>query len=194
LLTVRLNTGPFLFGMTTQVCYFFQTSRVRQTLATPEPTVQTILARRHKAAATTVAGLIIAVVLLSVVAFLGKSYLRRQPSPSLELGVRAAVLILGIGSIMWRRRNLSGARLQAITEKQGPQGVIGLLERTTLQIAVLGAAIAAVGFVATLVSGDDLYTYWAGLIAIVVLLFHYPRRSFWTRVVERFTGDPEISA
>jgi hypothetical protein len=152
-----------------------------------------ILARRHKAAVTTVSGLVIAIILLSIVAFLGKSYFRQQVFSRLDLVVRAAVLALGLGSIFWRRRSLSINTLRAIGTTNGPEGLLGLLERTTLQIAVIGAAIALVGFVSTLVTGNDIYTYWAGAIAIVVLLFHYPRRTFWTKVVDEFTPTGEKS-
>ena len=158
------------------------------------PDVQTILTRRHKAAATTVAGLLIAIVLLSVVAFLGKGYFRQQPDRSIDLGVRVAVLILGIGSVFLRRRSLSSTKLQDIVERKGAGGLIGHLEKTTLKIALIGAAIAAIGFVGTLVTGDDVYTYLAGIVAIIVLLFHFPRRSFWARVVEQFAGTKYISS
>ena len=153
----------------------------------------TILVRRHKAAVTTVAGLVIAIILLSIVAFLGKGYFRQQAFSRLDLVVRAAVLVLGLSSIIWRRRSLSVNTMRAIGTTNGPEGLLGLLERTSLQIAVIGAAIALVGFVSTLVTGNDMYTYWAGVIAIVVLLFHYPRLAFWTKVVDEFTPSGEKS-
>jgi hypothetical protein len=163
-------------------------------VGTPEVESQassTELNRRHKAAATTVACLLVAVVLLSIVAFLGKGYLREQQNPSLDIGLRIVILFLGLGSIVVRRTRFSTMRLQDIGALQGASGLLITLERTTLQLAVLGAAIAALGFIGTLVTGNERYTYWAGLIAIVVLLYCYPSRRAWTRTLQLFVPSTQ---
>jgi hypothetical protein len=144
------------------------------------------LGRRHKAAATTVAGLLVAVVLLSVVAFLAKGYFTKQQNPTLDVGLRIIILILGLGAVALRRTRFSTMRLQDIGALKGPHGVLVTLEKTTLQLAVLGAGIASLGFVGTLVTGNDIYTYWAGLIAVVVLIYCYPSRKSWERTVKQF--------
>jgi hypothetical protein len=64
------------------------------------------------------------------------------------------------------------------------------LQRTTLQIALMGATAALVGFAATLATGDDTYTYRAGLVAVAVLLYCYPIRTAWQRAVVRFSPAP----
>ena len=148
--------------------------------------VQTELARRHKAAAATVAGFLFATVLLSLVSFLGKSFFRQQYNPPLDVAVRITILVLGLGSIAWRRTKFSTLRLQDIADLQGAAGLLSTLEKTTLQIAFLGAAIAAIGFIGTLLTGNEFYTYSAGVIAVVVLLYCYPTKSSWTRALQRF--------
>jgi hypothetical protein len=154
---------------------------------------QTELSRRHKAAATTVGGLLIATILLSVVAYLGKPYFRQQANPPLDIAVRIVILVLGLGSIVWRRTKFSTLRLQDIASLQGVVGLLSTLEKTTIQIAMLAAAIAGIGFIATLLTGNDLYTYWAGAIAVVVLLYCYPTKSSWLRTVYRFSDRPNES-
>jgi hypothetical protein len=149
------------------------------------------LARRHKAAAITVAGLLIATLLLSLASLLGKSFFRQQSNSSLDIVVRITILILGLGSIAWRRTKFSTMRLQDIGALQGAHGLLSTLERTTLQIAFLGAAIAAIGFIATLLTGNDFYTYGAGAIGVAVLLYCYPSKSSWTLAIERFAAKPE---
>jgi hypothetical protein len=70
------------------------------------------------------------------------------------------------------------------------------LEKTTLQVALIGAALSVLGFVATLMTGNDFYTYGAGLIAVVILLYCYPTRTSWQRTVLRFArmdGDEKSS-
>jgi hypothetical protein len=150
------------------------------------PEAQVELARRHKAAATTIAGLLVAVVLLSVVAFFGKRFFTQQQNPSLDVALRIVILVLGLGAIALRRTRFSTMRLQDIGGLKGATGLLITLEKTTLQLALLGAGIAAMGFIGTLVTGNDTYTYWAGLIAIVVLLYCYPSRKAWTRTVQQF--------
>jgi len=155
------------------------------------PEVQAELTRRHKAAATTVVGLMVATVLLSIVAFLSKPYLREQANPPLEFALQIVILVLGLGAVIWRRTKLATMRLQDIVGLAGPSGLLKALEKTTLQIALLGAGIALAGFIGTLAMGSEGYTYWAGVIALVVFLYSYPRKSFWRRVLDWFTKPPD---
>lgn len=161
------------------------------------PEAQAEITRRHKAAATTVLGLIVATVLLSIVSYLGKPYFRQQVNPPLDLAVRIVVLMLGLGAIVWRRTKFQPMRLQDIAGLGGASALVRTLEKTTLQIAILAAAIAGTGFVATLMTGNELYTFWAGAISIVVLVYCYPTKSSWLKTVYRFADqrqEPESSS
>lgn len=149
--------------------------------------IQSELARRHKAAATTVVGLIIAAILLSVVAFLGKDYLRQQTNGSLEMGSMLAILFLGLGSIVFRRTKFATPRLQDIGALEGAAGLLRTLEKTTIQIAFFGATIAAIGFITTLMTGNEWHTYRGTGVSVVVLLYCYPTKSSWTRVISYFS-------
>ena len=155
------------------------------------PESQAELARRHKAAATTVLGLLVATVLLSVVAFLATPYLTVQSSnPVLDMAVRIVILILGLGAVVWRRTKFQNMRLQDIVGLYGITGLLRTLEKTTIQLALLGAAIASIGFIATLMTGSELYTYWSGIIAVIVFVYCYPTRQSWLRALYRFTEKP----
>ncbi len=148
--------------------------------------VEAELQRRHKAAATTVAGLLVASVLLAIVAYLSKPYLTQQNNPSLDIALRITILIFGLGSVALRRTRFSTLRLQDIGGLAGASGLLRTLEKTTLQVALLGAAIALMGFVSTLVTGNDFYTYGATLVAVAVLLYCYPTRSSWRKALQQF--------
>jgi len=153
-----------------------------------EPTdVNSELARRHRAASRTVLGLIVAVLLLSIVAFLSRNYLVPKNNQPLDMAIRIILLMFGLGSIVWRRTKFAGMRLKDIGALQGATGLLSVLEKTTLQLALLAAAIAAIGFVGTLLMGNEFYTYTAAGIALVVLLYSYPTKSSWTRTVERYS-------
>jgi hypothetical protein len=137
-----------------------------------------------------VIGLLIATVLLSVVAFLSDAYLVEKPNPPLDVGVRIFILFLGLGAVVWRLTKFQAMRLQYIAGLAGVTGLIKTLEKTTVQIALLGALIAAIGFVATLMTGNERYSYWAGAIAVVVFIYSYPTKSSWLRTLYRFTEKP----
>jgi hypothetical protein len=158
------------------------------------PEAQAELARRHKATATTVIGLLVATILLCVIAFLGRPYFRQQANPPLDVAVRIVILVLGLGAVVWRRTKFATMRLQDIVGLAGVSGLLRTLEKTTIQIALLGAGITAIGFIATLLTGNDWYTYWAGAIAVIVYIYCYPTRSSWLRALYRFTErNPEKS-
>jgi FtsH-binding integral membrane protein len=155
------------------------------------PEAQAELTRRHKAAATTVIGLLVATVLLSVVAFLARPYLTERPNVVLDMAVRIVILIFGLGAVVWRRTKFQTMRLQDIAGLQGVTGLLKTLEKTTIQLALLGAGIALIGLVATLATGNERYTYWAGAIAVVVFIYCYPTRTSWLRALYRFSGSKD---
>ncbi len=153
--------------------------------------IQSELIRRHKVASTTVAGLLIATILLSIVAFLGRGFLRQQQNPSLDIALRIVILSFGLGSIALRRTKFAAMRLQDISAQGGARGLLSTLEKTTLQVALLGAAIAAMGLIATLITGNEFYTYGAGLVAVAVLFHCYPTRKSWQRTLQQFAPGSE---
>jgi hypothetical protein len=155
------------------------------------PEVQAELARRHKSAVTTVVGLLVASILLSVIAFLGRPYFIQKPNPPLDIAVRIAILVIGLGAVMWRRTKVQPARLQDIMGVAGVTGLLQTLEKTTIQIALFGAAITAIGFISTLVTGNDWYTYWASAIAVILFVYCFPMRSSWIQALRRFTRQSE---
>jgi len=154
------------------------------------PEAQAELARRHKAAATTVLGLLVATILLSVVAFLAKPYFTEQPNNVIDIAVRIIVLSFGLGAVIWRRTKFQTMRLQDIAGLAGVTGLLKTLEKTTIQLALFGAAITSTGFVTTLMTGIAGYTYWTGAIAVIVFIYCYPTRQSWLRALYRFTEKP----
>ena len=162
--------------------------------------VQAELTRRRNAAAAIIGVLLVLTLALAVVAFFGKNLFRHQNNPSLRVAWMITTLTLGIGSMVWRRTKFSAMRLQDIAALNGATGLLRTLGTTTLQVAVLGAAISAFGFVTTFMTGDDFYTYRSALVGIVVLLYSYPTRASWQRALEKFVRfgperpDPKLAA
>jgi hypothetical protein len=156
--------------------------------STPLPeSVQAELTRVHKSTATTVLSLLVAVVLLSILAFVGKKFLTQRSNSSLDMAVRISILIFGLGAIALRRTRFANMRLQDIAAIRGTSGLIVTLQRTTLLVAMIGVVVALIGFVSTIVTGTPLYTYQAGVVAAAILLYGYPVRSSWEQAVRRYS-------
>ncbi|HCX30715.1 MAG TPA: hypothetical protein DHU55_13255 [Blastocatellia bacterium] len=158
-----------------------------ETSANQNASVQAELLRRHKATSTTVIALLVGVMLLCILAFVTKKFLPLQNNPSLDIAVRITILIFGLGSVALRRTKFAAMRLQDIAALKGPTGLLITLQRTTLQVAILGAIVSVMGFAATLLTGNDFYTYGAGLVALAVLLYCYPVRTSWQQAIKRFS-------
>lgn len=156
------------------------------------PDVKGELARRHATTARTVLALLIGVVLLCIVGYLSKRFITPQNNPSLDMAVRISILILGLSSIALRRTKFTALRLQDIASLQGPIGLLATLQRTTVQVALLACFIALIGFSGTLFTGNDFYTYAAGVVAIAVLLYAYPVRRSWEAALRRFASADNL--
>jgi len=151
--------------------------------------VQAELRRRHQSTSTTVLSLLVAVVLLCVLAFVSQKFLTQRSNPSLHMAVLITMLIFGLGAVAFRRTKFATMRLQDIAGLQGPSGLLVTLQRTTIQVAMIGVAVAAVGFAATLFLGDPSYTYRSAVVAAAVLLYGYPVRTSWEQAVRRYASE-----
>ena len=154
---------------------------------------QSELQRRRAATAKTVLALLVAVVLLCALAFVSKRFLTPQNNPPLDIAVRITILIFGLGAIALRRTKFAAMRLQDIGALKGEAGLLITLQRTTILVALLGTAIEVVGFIATLITANDFYSYGAGLVAVAVLLYCYPTRKQWESAVQRFKPDYPVA-
>ncbi len=148
--------------------------------------IQAELVSRHRSTSRIVVSLLVGTVLLSLIAFVGKRFLVPKPDPMVDTAWKIIIVIFGLGSIVYRRTKFSAMRLRDVGGVGGPIGLLKTLAGTTVQVAIIGAAIALTGFVATLLTGNDRYTYGAGVIAIVVLLYCLPTRASWRRALEQF--------
>jgi hypothetical protein len=158
-----------------------------ETSTEPPISADSELDRRHKSTRTTVLALLIGVILLCVLAYVSKRFLTPRNDGSLDIAVRITILIFGLGAVALRRTKFSAMRLQDIAALKGPGGLLITLQRTTLQVAALGVVIAVVGFIATLMTANDFYSYGASLVATAVLLYCYPTRTSWERALRRFS-------
>ncbi|HEX8651991.1 MAG TPA: hypothetical protein VF708_14215 [Pyrinomonadaceae bacterium] len=149
------------------------------------------LTRRHRRASTTVVALLLLTLALVGIAYVAGKWIYRPGDPSLAMALWITILIFGLGAFAFRRTRFSAMRLQDIAALQGVTGLLATLYGTTVQVAYIGGAIALMGFVITILTGNKYDMLRAGGVALIVLLYSYPIRSAWKRVVHGIeqTGD-----
>jgi membrane protein YdbS with pleckstrin-like domain len=144
------------------------------------------LTRRHKTASLAVQLLVTFSLLLIVFAYAGV----RLPLESLQLPPAAygslwiVILFLGLGAVAFRRWRFNAVRLQDVAGLGGPPALLATLQTTTLLLAALAALVAALGFVLYSVWREPTDMLKAGVVAVAVLLYAYPRRAAWRKVME----------
>lgn len=149
--------------------------------------IESELTRRHRTTVTVVGGMFALAVLFIVLAYAGirPAPSRAAPDPTLITALWITILIFGLGAVALRRTRFMAMRLQDIAALQGASGLLASLQKTTILVALIGGAIALMGFVVWTLTGDSFDMLRAGLVAVAVLLYCYPRRSAWQRVVEQ---------
>jgi hypothetical protein len=123
------------------------------------------------------------VALMGLAFFSAESLYRPGSDPSLAVGLWIAIMIFGLGSFVLRRTRMQRMRLQDIAALRGTSGLLASLQATTVQIAFIGGAIALMGFVVTIMTGNQYDMLRAGGVAVIVLLSTFPQRGAWQRLV-----------
>jgi amino acid transporter len=148
--------------------------------------IETELSRRHRAAATLVSALITLTLVLVALAYAGA-----RPRVNLNFIDQTAyvalwivILFAGLGAIALRRMRFGALRLQTIAEAKGISALFATLQKTTVLVALFGLVIAVIGYLLFMRSGEPLDMLKAGIIAIAILLYTYPRRAAWRRVLQ----------
>lgn len=141
------------------------------------------LIRRHRLSAMAVgATFCFAIVLMAI------GYLHRFPRIPSKYSVAqafwVAIAMCGLGSVVLRRTKFSAMRLQDVAALRGISGLLATLQNTTILLSLIGIAIAIMGFIVTMMANDWIHVRNAGVIVIGVLLYSYPSRASWQRVVQ----------
>ena len=148
------------------------------------------LSRRHRSATMLVLGFLILDVVLLVIAYLAADRLYRPSyDRSLVMALWIAILICGLGAFVLRRTKFAAMRLKDIAALKGMSGLLKTLQDTTVQVACIGGAIGLMGFMLVILSGDWTFTFRAIGVSVIVLIYGYPFRSAWERVVRQLAPE-----
>jgi len=105
------------------------------------------------------------------------------------MGLWIAILVFGLGAFVLRRTKFAALRLKDIAAVKGPSGLLKTLQDTTIQCASIGGAIALMGFIITIRTGDWTDMLRATGVAVIVLIYCYPFRSAWQRTLVQLSDD-----
>ena len=149
--------------------------------------------RRHRVAAMVTRAFIVLTIALIAVAFTGRApgVGRANPDPVLVAFIRIGIAVMGIGAVTLRRTRFSAMRLQDIAAVRGVSALLATLQSTTVQVTVIAGLIAALGFFLMMLTADPSNMVFIGIAALAVLLYCYPRRAAWQRVLHgiQLAGD-----
>jgi cobalamin biosynthesis protein CobD/CbiB len=158
-------------------------------VATTVESTQDELTRRHAAAARFVGGMIVFTLLLVAAAVSGVLGNALNFNPMLANILRISIIFLAGGAFVFRRTKFTAMRLRDIAALRGATGLLDTLQRTTVSVAVIGGVIAVFGFVVSLMTANPWEAILLGGVAVVVLLYSYPRRDAWQSVVAALADD-----
>ena len=100
----------------------------------------------------------------------------------------AGAVILAIGSVVFRRSQMHRFRLEAVTLKRGPEGLIKHFVTVTIVSAALAEAIGALGLVGTLLTAESDVVVRLGIVALAIIFYNYPRRGAWQHAVDYYSA------
>jgi divalent metal cation (Fe/Co/Zn/Cd) transporter len=151
--------------------------------------LQTELRQRQRNASIVVIAFLILDLGFTIAAYLIAREIPRPTDRTVIMGLWIAVLMFGLGALVLRRTRFNATRLKDIAAVQGPSALLRTLQSTTIQIACLGGAIALMGFVIMIRTGDWLDMLRAAGVALIVLIYAYPFRNAWQRAVTMLAPD-----
>ncbi len=147
------------------------------------------LFRRHRTAMLVVIGFLLLTLALLAIAYFTAKSIFRPGDPSIVMGLRIAMVVFGLGVFVFRRTKFAAMRLRDIVAVKGQSALLKTLQDTTIQCASIGGAIALMGFIMTIRTGDWIDTLRASGVAVVVLVYCYPFRGAWQRAVIQFSRE-----
>ena len=162
-------------------------------MTSSQQSVQDELSRRFRKASMVVGAFLVLDVGLVVIAFLASKSLHRPGDPSVVMGLWIAILIFGLGAFVLRRTKFAALRLKDIAAVNGLSALLKTLQDTTIQVASIGGAISLMGFMIVILTGDWTNMLRAGGVAAIVLIYCYPFRAAWQRVVTQLGTDTAVS-
>jgi hypothetical protein len=148
----------------------------------------------HRVATIVVLAIASSIALYALIAFAVAAGARPQKDINqLRIALYLIALILAMGSIVVRRMLLGADKLDAIVRRQGAANLARHFLNVTIISAALGEAVALIGLMATMLSGEAIDFFRLGAVGLAMVLISYPRRSAWEQTIERLAAIYELT-
>lgn len=125
-------------------------------------------------------------IILIVVAWFWAAGIDNSVAPQAITGLWFSIIFLVIASFFLRRVLFSWGRLKNAFEQFGVEGVLKNLQKNTVIICLLGQIVGIIGFLIATLSVNKFEMFRAGIVALVIFLFNFPRKGVWEKVVVNF--------
>ena len=93
-----------------------------------------------------------------------------------------AILFIALATFVVRRMLFRWERLKDIYLLKGMSGLLSALQTNALILGAMAEVIAIMGFLIAALGGVKWDMFRAGVVALVVFLINFPRRSVWEKV------------
>lgn len=146
------------------------------------------VAAAHRTALTLVLAFAMSIVIYAGVGLVILGMRGTNMRAELPYAFYAAAAILAIGTIVIRRAQLHGMKLEVVAAKRGVEGLIKHLLSATILAAAIAEIIGVLSLLVAFFGGDRGDVIRLGVVALAVSFYNYPRRSAWQRVVDYFSA------
>lgn len=147
------------------------------------PDIQTQLEKRYRVTAFVVlAQIVFTVALIPIAWFLAVNTENAVTQTSLN-SLWVAILFIALATFVLRRALFRWERLKDVVLLKGIDGLLATLQVNAIILGAMAEIIAIFGFLIATLGGVKYDMFRAAVVALVVFLINFPRKSIWEKVV-----------
>jgi len=143
------------------------------------------LEKRYRTAAIIVSAQIVFTITLTVAVWLFAPMAASSITQQTLMTLWAAIIFLAVGAFVLRRMFFRWDRLKDIAVLKGVAGLIKTLQANAVLLGFLATLLTIVGCVITILSGETFEAIRAEIVALIVFVINFPRKTVWEKVVEK---------
>jgi len=147
------------------------------------PETQTRLEKRYRVTAFVVlAQIVFTIALIPAAWFLAVNTENVVTQTSLT-SLWVAILFIALATFVLRRALFRWERLKDVVLLKGVEGLLATLQVNAIILGAMAEIIAIFGFLIAALGGVKYDMFRAAVVALVVFLINFPRKSIWEKVV-----------
>ena len=141
------------------------------------------LASRYRATAIIIARQIFFSIILSIAVWFFAPKAENSISQQTLRTLWALMIFLALGAFLLRRLFFRWDRLKDVTLLRGVAGLLKTLQTNAVILGFFAVSLIVVGCAITILSGENFELLRAGIVALILFLINFPRRSVWEKIV-----------